>query len=219
MLAKGNFSGMRPELWPPINSARSDTTCISDLAGANTFDVFNLAYNTSGYPTFNGSNSYIISPENSALNTQTPSVEVWIKTNALSQFGFFFEKGNVNTQYSLFQEGDYIVWRQHISGGTTSQTALTANYISTSNWAHIVGTYQSGDRRLYINGALVSSDTQTGTISTNTNGCSIGVYGGYNGARGYYYDGSIGIVRVYNKALTPSEVANNYNAIRSRFGL
>jgi hypothetical protein len=52
---------------------------------------------------FNGTNQIIISPENSALNTQTPTVEVWIKTNALSQNGFFFEKGTVNTQYSLFQ--------------------------------------------------------------------------------------------------------------------
>jgi hypothetical protein len=48
---------------------------------------------------------------------------------------------------------------------------------------------------------------------------SIGVYGGYAGSRGYYYNGDIAIVRVYNKALSASEVLFNYNALKGRFGL
>jgi hypothetical protein len=35
----------------------------------------------------------------------------------------------------------------------------------------------------------------------------------------YYYSGSISIARVYNRALTPNEVAENYNASKNRFGL
>ena len=63
-------------------------------------------------PTFNSQNNgffqfvsddYARMPNNTTLDTQTPSVEVWIKTNATSQSGFWFEKGTVNTQYSLFQ--------------------------------------------------------------------------------------------------------------------
>lgn len=168
---------------------------------------------------FDATDDIFISPENSVFNTQTPSVEVWIKTNNTNQNGFWFEKGQVNTQYSLFQEGTSTQWRQNIGGSTTTLSATTATYISTSNWAHIVGTYTSGTRRLYINGAIVSSDSQTGTISTNTNGISIGVFGGFNGGRGYYYNGRIGTVRVYNRALTPEEVLQNYNASKTKFGL
>ncbi len=98
-------------------------------------------------------------------------------------------------------------------------TATTSAYLSTSSWAHIVGTYTSGNRRLYINGNLVNSDSQTGTIATNTNGISIGAYGGYNGSRGYYYNGEIGLVRVYNRALSAAEVRQNFNAIRGRYGV
>lgn len=168
---------------------------------------------------FDAADDIFIAPENSAFNTQTPSVEVWIKTNNTNQNGFWFEKGQVNTQYSLFQEGTSTQWRQNFGGSTTTLSATTATYISTSNWAHIVGTYTSGTRRLYINGAIVSSDSQTGTISTNTNGISIGVFGGFNGGRGYYYNGRIGTVRVYNRVLTPEEVLQNYNATKTRFGL
>jgi hypothetical protein len=170
---------------------------------------------------FDGVDDMVIIPENSALNTQTPSVEVWVKTNATSQNGFWFEKGNVNSQYSLFQEGAVIQWRQFFSSGQglTNLSTTTATYMNTSNWYQIVGTFSSGRRRLYINGNLVNSDTQSGTINTNTNGSSIGVYGGFNGSRGYYYNGSIAMVRVYNKELDASEVRQNFNALRGRFGI
>lgn len=184
----------------------------------------NIGTLTNG-PTFNSTNGgsiafanndYVSLPNNTALDTQTPTVEVWIKTNSTNQNGFFFEKGSVNTQYSLFQENTTIVWRQVTSGITRSQTTTTANYISTSNWAHIVGTYSSGDRRTYINRVLVTSDTQTGTIDTNNAGMYIGAYGT---GTGYFYDGNIAIVRVYNRVLSPQEIEQNFIANRKRFGL
>lgn len=162
----------------------------------------------------------VLFPEASALNTQTPTVEVWIKTNNTNQNGFWFEKGQVNTQYSLFQEGTNTVWRQRLTGGTLeSQYTTTATYISTSNWAQVVGTFTTGDRKTYINAVLRTSDALSGTIATNTNGMSIGVYGGFNGGRGYYYDGNIAIVRVYNRVLSLSEITQNYNVTKTRFGL
>ena len=203
---------------PYSSGTRSNTQALIDLTRNTNLTVSSLTYNANGNFSFNGSSDLIIAPENSIFNTQTPSVEVWIKTNALNQNGFWFEKGQVNTQYSLFQEGTNIVWRMNI-GGITQLTATTASYISTSNWAQIVGTYSSGQRRLYINGALVNSDAQTGTIATNANGISIGAYGGFNGARGYYYNGSIGIVKIYNKELSAAEVSQNFNAIRGRFNI
>jgi hypothetical protein len=48
---------------------------------------------------------------------------------------------------------------------------------------------------------------------------SIGVYGGYSGSRGYYYDGSLSICRVYGRALTAAEITQNFNAIRGRYGV
>ena len=91
--------------------------------------------------------------------------------------------------------------------------------MNTSNWYQVVGTYVSGDRKLYINGTLVNSDSQAGAISTSNAGTSIGVYGGYTGSRGYYYNGNIAIVRVYNKPLTATEVQQNFNATRGRFNI
>jgi hypothetical protein len=193
----------------------------TDLVGNNTLTPSVLAYDSAnnGAMSFNGSSSYLIAPENSALNTQTPSVEVWVKTNSISQNGVWFVKGNINAQYSLFQEGDNIVWRQNNSTTFTSLVAPVSN-INTSQYAHIVATYTSGARKIYINGVLVVSDTAAFTIPNAGNGCSIGVSGGYSlGSPGYYYNGNIAIVKVYNKALSAAEVSQNFNALRGRFGI
>ena len=204
------------------NSYVSGSTTWGDMSGNNMVASISasVTYNSSngGNLAFNATNGTVLIPENSALNTQTPTVEVWARTNATTQNGFWFEKGTVNTQYSLFQEGANIAWRQNIGSITTLNT-VTANFINTINWFQVVGTFTSGTRRLYINGVLANSDTQTGTIATNTNGSSIGVYGGFNGVRGYYYNGNIGTVKVYNRALSAPEIQQNYNAQRARFGL
>lgn len=199
-------------------------TSWSDLSGNGITGTLTNSptYSTTngGFFSFNGTNNFVVAQNNTALDTQTPSVEVWVQTNALSQFGFWFEKGEVNTQYSLFQESGNIIWRMNI-GGVTSLSTTTSTYMNTSGWYQVVGTYTSGTRRLYINGTLVNSDSQTGIIATNSGGMSIGVYGGFAGAngRGYYYSGSLAICRIYNKDLTANEVLQNFNANKTRFGI
>ena len=106
-----------------------------------------------------------------------------------------------------------------IGGSIRNLTTTTATYMNTSNWYQVVGTYTSGTRRLYINGVLVNFDTQTGTIESNSGGMSIGVYGGFNGSRGYYYNGNLSSCKVYNRALTAQEIQQNFNATRGRYGI
>lgn len=164
--------------------------------------------------TFDGVNDFASASDNTALNTQTPTVEVWVKTNATTQNGFWFEKGSVNTQYALFQEGGSITWRLTTNVG--SLTATTASFMSTSNWAQVVGTYTSGDRRIYVNGVQVASDALAYTIPTNSSGMFIGAYGT---GTGYFYNGALSICRVYNRALSAAEVLQNFNATRGRYGI
>ena len=196
-------------------------TAWNDLSGINSSGelVNSPTYNSSnlGYFQF-VTDDYVRIPNNTALDTQTPTVEVWVKTNATTQNGFWFEKGDVNTQYSLFQEGTTIRWRMYI-GAITQLSTTTATYMDTANWYQVVGTYTSGTRRLYINGVLVNSDTQSGTIATNAGGMSIGAYGGYTGSKSYFYNGNLAICRVYNRTLTSAEIIQNYNATRGRYNL
>lgn len=202
-------------------------TAWTDLSGnGNNGTLQNGASYVSGNGgaiSFDGSNDRVVIPNDTALDTQTPSVEVWVKVDTISQDAFFFEKGDVNTQYALFIQDSFqptpqIQWRVKPAGFNDVE-ATAATYINTSSYAQIVGTYTSGSRKLYINGSLVASDSATGTIPSNSGGMSVGVYGGFDGPYGYYLDGEISIVRVYNRVLTASQVTQNFNAHRGRYGI
>lgn len=217
LVTPGTYTGLHPSRWPDVNTSKSVTDTFIDMTNNTTCSAALPAYNSNGSFSFDGTNNYIRYNNSTSLDTQTPTVEVWVKTNALSQNGFWFEKGAVNTQYSLFQQGGVIQWRQYFSSGqgVTNLSTTTATYLNTSNWFQIVGTFVSGSRILYINGVQVNSDTQAGTISTNSSGITIGEYGG----GGYRYNGNIAIVRIYNRALSAAEVKQNFNALRGRFNI
>ena len=195
-------------------------TSWSDLSGnGNNGTLQNGASYVSGNGgaiSFDGSNDRVVIPNDTALDTQTPSVEVWVKVDTIPQDGFFFEKGDVNTQYALFMQTTNLKWRVK-PAGFSDISVTAATYINTSSYAQVVGTYTSGSRKLYINGSLVASDSTTGTIPSNSGGMSVGVYGGFDGPYGFYLDGEISIVRVYNRVLTAAEVQQNYNALRGRY--
>lgn len=172
-----------------------------------------------GYFDLNGSDQYFIGGDNSAdLNLQTLSIQVWIKTDSLNQNGFWFEKGAVNTQYSLFQEGANLTFRTKTAGGSTSDLDYSSSNINTTDWWMITATYDGSNKRLYLNNELKSTVAYSSTINTDSNGMSIGAYGGTSN-KGYYYNGKIAAVRVYNKALTMDEISANFNAQKGRFGL
>ena len=75
--------------------------------------------------------------------------------------------------------------------------------------------------RIYING--IESGTglaQTGDIQTNTQQLTTGVrFNARGGGNDSFFSGRIYNNKIYNRALSASEVLQNYNAYKSRFGL
>lgn len=198
-------------------ASRSTTQVLTDLTGNHSATATSLTYAEGDTFSFNGSTDNITIANNTILDNQTVTVAAWIKPGALTQNGFIFEKGAVNTQYALFQEGANIVWRTKNANDVpyNNLSVTTASYLSTSSWAYIVGTYITGSKKLYINGALVNSNTASGALATNASGSKIGSYN--SGA--YFFNGSIGVVQVYNRTLDNTEIKQNFNAMKSRYGL
>lgn len=90
-------------------------------------------------------------------------------------------------------------------------------------WFHIVGTYDKSNVRIYRNGIEGTSKAHTSSITygstyplwiNGTNNASPGSAPVQNSMRG-----RIGVVRVYNTALTGSDVLSNYNWGKARYGL
>jgi hypothetical protein len=97
---------------------------------------------------------------------------------------------------------------------------LTTSWTPSLNvWYHIVATHRSSDNLnvLYVNG--VQENTVTREISYVENAVTkVGLFYTYD-PPGLPFSGDINVVRSYNRALTASEVLQNYNALKSRFEL
>ena len=162
---------------------------------------------------FDGTNDYIVFPNDTNLDNQALTMESWNYLNTTTtQDGFLFEKGQVNTQYSNFYTaGNTFIFRT-VGLSTMDLSITTSTYINPNTWNHVVCTYGAGTKTIYINGIQVAQQTGlTGTIGTNTTGLFLGAYGP---GTGYFLNGKIAESRVYNRALTAAEVLQNYNATK-----
>jgi len=76
-----------------------------------------------------------------------------------------------------------------------------------NTWSHLAATYDGATRRLFVNGVQVASLTQTGPIQTSTQALTIGGDALY----GQYWAGLIDEARIYNRALSASEIQTDMN--------
>jgi hypothetical protein len=81
-----------------------------------------------------------------------------------------------------------------------------ANVVQVGSWQHFAASFDGTTNRLYVDGALVASDTLAGAISyTSMSPMLIGCED--NGALADYFPGAVDELQVYNRALTDAEVA------------
>ena len=104
------------------------------------------------------------------------------------------------------------------TGGNHPITGTTT--ILKDTWYNVTVTYDGISWKIYINGNLSDSLTVNETprydsIQHNAIGTAMLSTGSPEG----YFSGKIAISSIYNKALTASEVSQNFNALRSRFGI
>ncbi len=204
-------------------SYENGSTTVNSMKGSLIGNLINGTTHQSffgGTFVFDNSNDKITFANNSAFNhTSELTIEAWVNFDGNSD-DFIFEKGNVNTQYSLFSHGTDIVFRTRHSadsGYDTLNPSKTTAGITNGQWHHIVGSWDGSTKRIYVDGVLKSSKSKSGALNTTSQGAAIGAFGGTTS--GYYFGGKIAIVRIYSKGLSAIEAAQNYNAQRSRFSL
>jgi len=95
-------------------------------------------------------------------------------------------------------------------------TTSNINYDIKNNWGNIaVSSDSSRNFKVYFNGKILE------TLSPNNTSFEFKAIGGGHNSGGNYFpvQGSIGGCKVYNRVLTDSEIAQNFEAMRGRFGL
>lgn len=107
-----------------------------------------------------------------------------------------------------------LVFRTQGTGGNDGTTSYNSStYVNV--WTNIVATHDGTTRKVYFNGVEIYSDNNPVSSQTLTSPVAIG---GYSSGI-YAVIGALPYYSLYNRAITASEVLQNFNAIRGRFGI
>jgi hypothetical protein len=209
-----------------IKSYISGSTSWYDLSkNGNTGTLINgPTYNNAngGSIVFDGSNDYVSVAHQSLLNTPSGcTYEMWV---FITGAGEILSRGTSdsganpdNPRVYIYSDGKiYSDW------STTGQdkTFTTTNSCNFNAWNQLVFLYTPGGyMETYVNSIKFIGTSTGGTLSNPLNNTADPIIiGGVNWIP-RYFSGRIGIVRMYNRVLSSSEILQNYNTTRRRFGL
>jgi len=205
-------------------SYTSGSTTWSDLSGngRNATLVNSPAFNNTnqGFITFNGTNQFGTGSAITGLGTSDRTINIWTKVDTLKSTAariFFLATDEASTDTPAFGLTFYTTTptAQVEAGGAPYDGAIILSMV-TGSWFNICTTITSTKIiTAYQNSLLVSSKTFTGTCGTNP----IPEIARYNNNFGQYGNPNIGVIQIYNRVLSAQEVAQNYNATKTRFGL
>ncbi|HVV26067.1 MAG TPA: LamG domain-containing protein [Candidatus Saccharimonadales bacterium] len=166
----------------------------------------------SGAMAFSNQNYIHFSQHN--LPTAAITVSLWAEQSALANY------------YNLVtnnwpQEGGWDIWTDaagtlHFGvyhAGAQHQATCTAGTFTTNSWHHVVGTYDGTTAKVYLDNHLCGS-VAVATTLTNSTAWSI-ADGTHPGLAAY----EISDVRIYNRALSASDITNLYNSYNSQVNL
>lgn len=172
--------------------------------------------NNSGSLTFDGINQYIEIPQTGILTGKSSfSVSCWIYPTSLTGIRPIFVNYYVGNLEILFRINNSTI--QFFTFTTSQVGGATQAFTAINQWSNVVATYDGTTMKTYVNG--IQSPTtfsQTGGLGTSTLPYLIGYY---TSPTTYFFQGRVAYCGVYLKALTSSEILQNYNTHRSRFGI
>ncbi len=201
-------------------------TTWSDLSGnSNTGTLTNgptFSTDGGGSITSNGSNSYTNIPNTNNFSSNTLTFDLFFKpiVNPTSIGYVLAKQYNVNYgSFTLYSagSGNYVIG----VGTSTTSAASTSVNLLINNWYHVAGVYDGTNMLFYFNGRFISTTAYPGNnpiIYDSSQPINIGRYGSSYPTQ-LYTASRIGNLKLYNRALSASEITQNYNALKSRFNL
>ena len=162
------------------------------------------------------------------LGSSDMTYEVWAKPNTFLTTPFnLYRKTSSNATRDIFYfllqipfVAGIVVFSPELDSGSNTTFTTGANTFSTGTWQHLVFTHDTslGQVKVYNNNSLVKTNTDTTNWSSYPNNNSDTYFLTVGSSNDFYYVGNISIVRIYkDKALTASEVTQNYNAEKGRY--
>jgi hypothetical protein len=200
-------SVLRPRQFLGVGVTRSTTQGLLNLSNpSTTIDLTNVSFDTSGSIVFDGTDDYI--------NTNFPSqtitnvtIEAIVYDTRNSNSYRAIVQNNLNSDDALYIYPNNTLGFWPCGGGSLNVPA--------NQWNHVVASYDGSTIIYSVNGVFQTVSTVCSDI-TNWEFLRIGAHGVGDSER---WGGQISVAKIYNRALTQSEITQNYNHYKTRFSL
>ena len=201
------LNGANPTSWYDIGGNNITGTLINGPVGAT---------GGGGSIFFDGTNDYCDFGNVLATLTQI-TLEVWINCGTqVRDYNGILSKTASNTDGWEIRTGPtFNSTNTDLQFRFVGDNATTAVFSATNGvWYHVVATGEFGSQRFYVNGTLTDSKARNFNATVNAQPLSIGKLA-YSPR---YFTGNVAVARIYNRVLSATEVTQNYNAQKARFG-
>jgi hypothetical protein len=202
-----------------IKSYPGSGTTWTDLSGNANNGTLTLGPTFSkdggGSIVFDGTNSYVnCGTSNSINSTSNLTIDVWVNSNSITTEQMILANAvflSAGITFEIYQS------KPTFAVNPANEWSPTLATLLSNVWYNLVVTLNNKIVTYYINGVLDVTRTYTSTLTLSSSSTSIGNWQNYTTK--YPFNGKIPSVKYYNRALTASEVLQNYNALKSRFNL
>jgi glucose/arabinose dehydrogenase/fibronectin type 3 domain-containing protein len=164
-----------------------------------------------GALSFDGSNDWVTVPDANSLDlTNRATISAWVRPTGLGTtwrtVAFKEQTAPAAMVYALYanQDASRPVAQVSIAGEVNAIGTAT---LPVDTWSYLASTYDGSALRLYVNGTLVSTTPVTGSMNASSGPFRIGG----NAVFAEWFAGLIDEVRLYNRALSQSELQNDMN--------
>lgn len=218
----GNINAGLVGYWP-FNGSAKDATPYSHngTVTAATLTADRKGYANSAY-NFNSASALIqMDPTADHRPTAGVTVSVWINPSNIEGTGVQAIVGNLqNGGYNIVINSSGAVncpsdvkFNVYVNGAQR-QTCVPETILTDGTWAHIVGTFDGTNVKLYVNDILRDTNNYPGSITYTslTTPLCVGLDPGASSCSGSPFQGSINDIRIYNRALSAGEVQALYNS-------
>jgi hypothetical protein len=163
----------------------------------------------------NGTTAYISAPDNSTLRPSSLTLEGWVWFPSIPSTGVIVSKTIGSAAFD-----SYLLWYQggalHGVVGNAGGPGTIVDYTWTptlNTWYHVAFTYDSTGQSetLYVDGAVVSTASNTTAIGYDANPVLIGAEV-ENSSVLYFFPGLVDELTLYSRALSQSEIQTVFGA-------
>jgi len=212
------FSSSSNDVQAFTSSSRSNTQVLSDLSPSNiTITANSLTYNSNGTFSFtSASGDYISVPSGASTGNSSRSIFAWVKSTSSGTRCILSTGTAANSQaFNLVTYGSNRIGVMGYNYDYYPSTGSVSTNIFDGAWHYVGVTYDGTTLKTFVD-AVQDNSTTMGSYSTTGSSAFIGK-SNHAGAEAYW-NGDIGAVQFYNRTLSLSEIQQNFNSTRSRYG-